>query len=91
MGIHCRPSAVIVKESRAFDARIRVVSAAGECDPRSIMALISMGLAEGTPVTIQVSGGDEKKIARRMVELFERQFDFKPRETSFSPLLADPD
>ena len=86
MGIHCRPSAVIVKESRAFRGNLEVISAHRRCDPRSIMGLISMGLAQGESVTIRLSGRGEKSFAPRVVELFERRFDFSPDAHSVSPL-----
>lgn len=90
MGIHCRPSAVIVKESRAFRGEIDVVAPDGHCDPRSILDLISLGLAEGAPVTIRVCGPGEKKFAPKLAELFERHFDYPPDADSSSPLRNAP-
>ncbi len=86
MGIHCRPSAVIVKETRDFRGELEVISPNGHCDPRSIMDLISLGLAEGTQVELRVRGAGEKAFARKLVELFERHFDFPPDPGSISPL-----
>ncbi|MCS6772300.1 MAG: HPr family phosphocarrier protein [Kiritimatiellae bacterium] len=79
-GIHCRPSACIVKAVIGYPGEIRVLSPNGECDPRSIIALISLGLEEGTPVTIRVEGPDEEEQCRRLVELFETHFDFPERK-----------
>ncbi len=31
-GIHCRPSAVIIKAVKNYDGEIRVISEEGECD-----------------------------------------------------------
>jgi phosphotransferase system HPr (HPr) family protein len=90
MGIHCRPSAIIVKATQDFDGDLEVVSPDGRCNPRSILELIAMGLSEGTTVMIRVSGPEEEKVAPRFVELFERHFDFPPDPNSISPLRNPP-
>lgn len=77
-GIHCRPSAKIVTEASRHPCHIRVLAEAGEADLRSLLALVSLGLQEGSTIRIQVSGGDEEAICDRMVDLFETQFDFPP-------------
>lgn len=77
-GIHCRPSAKIVTEASRHACRIRVLADAGEADLHSLLALVSLGLQEGTLIRIQVTGGDEEAVCAKMVELFETQFDFPP-------------
>jgi len=79
-GIHCRPSAVIVKALQGYSGRIRVRQGSDECDPRSIMSLLGMALQKGSELVIEVSGPEEDATCRRLVELFERQFDFAPRK-----------
>lgn len=79
-GIHCRPSAVIVKESAKFASTLRISCASGEANPKSIIAVIALGLAEGDTVTITASGPDEKEACRRLAELIATHFDFPPRE-----------
>lgn len=78
-GIHCRPSACIVKATASYPGEITIIAPSGECDPRSIMALIGLGLEPGTPITIRVDGPDEEDQCRRLVELFETHFDFPQR------------
>lgn len=79
-GIHCRPSAEIVKVARTFPGEISVSCGDLRCDPRSVLALMAMGLARGTRVKITVSGDGEEAFARKLVELFERRYDFPPRK-----------
>lgn len=86
MGIHCRPSAIIVRECRGFRGEAELHAEGRSCDPRSMVGLISMGLAEGTTVRIRVSGRGEKAFAEKLVELMERKFDFPPDPGSASPL-----
>ena len=87
MGIHCRPSAIIVKATRGYRGKIELAAPNGSCDPRSILDLISLGLTKDTRVTLRVSGRSEKKFALELVHLFERRFDFPPDPDSISPLV----
>lgn len=77
-GIHCRPSAKIVTEASRHPSLIRVLSASGEADLRSLLSLVSLGLQEGAIIHIQVTGGDEAAVCDRIVQLFETQFDYPP-------------
>lgn len=79
-GIHCRPSAVIVKEARSFDSEIEIITDTGSGDPRSAIELLSLGLDQDKRVTVRATGADAQACCDRMVELLETEFDFPPRE-----------
>lgn len=78
-GIHCRPSAVIVKAAEAYSGKILVRAANGEADCRSIMGLLCLGLEEGAEVVISATGPDEESMADQLTGLFETHFDFPPK------------
>jgi len=68
---------MIVKEALTYDAVIVAGCPGGEpVDVKSILAVVGLGLSQGTTVEISVSGEDEAAICSRMVELFETGFDF---------------
>lgn len=79
-GIHCRPSAVIIKAVQDYSGAVKVMRGEESCDPRSILGLMSMGLQQGAEIVIQVDGPDEQKQLDTLCELFTRNFDFPPRE-----------
>ena len=79
-GIHCRPSAILVKEGMAYPGKILVSAKSGTCTLTSALELIMLGLECGEEVTIQVSGPDEEVEAKKLKELFETHFDFPPKE-----------
>lgn len=79
-GIHCRPSAVIIKEFQHYPGSIRVSNEVGQCDLHSVMQLLGLGLQQGHQVTIQVEGPEEAFISERLVKAFETHFDFPPVE-----------
>lgn len=84
-GIHCRPSAVIVKELQGYSGQIRLSNDHGACDISSVMQLLSLELQPGTKVQIEVEGDQEETVADRLVELLEAHYDFPPLEdTSIS-------
>lgn len=77
-GIHCRPSAILVKEGTAYCGEILVVARSGTCNLRSALEVIMLGLERGAEVSIQVSGPEEEEFGRKLVALFETHFDFPP-------------
>jgi phosphotransferase system HPr (HPr) family protein len=79
-GIHCRPSAMIIRSIADYPGTIEVHCEHGSANPRSMLALMSLGLSCGTPLTIQVDGPDEQTMADRLKELFETRFDFVREE-----------
>jgi phosphotransferase system HPr-like phosphotransfer protein len=46
----------------------------------NVMGLLSLGLVQGSEVTLRVEGPDEEQEAETMAELFSRHFDFPPRK-----------
>ncbi len=80
-GIHCRPSAIIVQELKDYPGTIRVRDASGqEADAKHLLELISLGLRCGAEIEIEVDGPDEEAMAEKAAELFERHFEFVPRD-----------
>lgn len=79
-GIHCRPSAVIIKAVQAYEGSAMVYSESGEAKLHSIMGLLSLCLEQGSKVKIVVEGPNEETFAEELVKLFETEFDFPPRE-----------
>ena len=77
-GIHCRPSALIVKEFQGYPGAIRITNGRGSCDVSSVMQLLSLEMHQGSQVKIEVMGENEAATADRLVELFQTHFDFPP-------------
>ena len=78
-GIHCRPSAVIIKEVQRYsDHSVLLRHGAESCNPSSILGLMSMGLSKGEKITLEVSGPREGEVTALLAELLARNFDFPP-------------
>lgn len=85
-GIHCRPSAVIIKEVMNYPGAILVTANSHQSDLRSVMSLLALGLHQGTNLTIRVSGPDENAFCQKLVDLFQTHFDFPPRAEGEPPV-----
>ena len=81
-GIHCRPSAVIVKYVADYEGNILVRGKRGETALRSILELMTLELYPGSELAIQVSGQDEESFCEDIVALFETHFDFPAHENA---------
>ncbi len=79
-GIHVRPSGVILEEAKNYSGRIEVEVNGTALELNNVMALLSLGLVQGSEVTIRVEGPKEEEEAEKMAELFSRHFDFPPRK-----------
>ncbi|TXN31839.1 dihydroxyacetone kinase phosphoryl donor subunit DhaM [Lacisediminihabitans profunda] len=56
-GLHARPAAEFVKLASTFDARVTV----NGVDAKSLLRIMSLGLAMGSEVTIEATGTDARK------------------------------
>ena len=77
-GIHCRPSALIIRETNNFPNTTFTLDAGNGEEPLdSIMGLLAMDMGNGTKVTVRATGGDEQVAADKMAEMLSTNFDFK--------------
>jgi phosphocarrier protein len=79
-GIHCRPSGVIFKACEGYSGNIVLASKEMEVRVTSIMDIIALGLFKGDSVVIKVSGENEAGMCEKLVDLFEKKFDFPPKK-----------
>ena len=79
MGIHVRPTGIIIQEAGRYTCDITVSAHGIDTDLKDHMGLLALGLCKGDTVDITVTGPDEEKICNVFVELFQREFDFPPR------------
>lgn len=68
-GLHTRPAAQFVKEAKAFNSDITVTSNGKSANAKSLFKLQTLGLTQGTVITISAEGEDEKKAVDSLVKL----------------------
>ena len=82
MGIHVRPTGVIIDAMHDYPGDIIVEAKGIQSDLKDHISLLAMGLVKGDSVSITVAGEDEEKVCSQIIELFEREFDFPPHDPS---------
>jgi phosphotransferase system HPr (HPr) family protein len=71
-GLHARPAAVFVKTAAGFRSRItveNVTRGGAPGDAKSILTLLSGGVAKGHVIRLAIEGEDEEAAARTLTEL----------------------
>jgi phosphocarrier protein len=73
-GIHARPAAILVQETKNFSSNIYFERGKDRINAKSIMGVITLGAAYGTEIKIIAEGEDEKKAVEVLARLFEAKF-----------------
>ena len=73
-GLHARPASMFVQTARKYKAKIEVVKGDARLNAKSIMGIMSGGIAQGTTVTIEADGEDEQDALDALVELVHSNF-----------------
>ncbi|MDH2998880.1 PTS sugar transporter [Pasteurellaceae bacterium LFhippo2] len=68
-GLHTRPAAEFVKAAKGFASDITVTSGGKSASAKSLFKLQTLGLAQGTVITISAEGEDAEKAVDFLVEL----------------------
>ncbi len=82
-GIHVRPSTLILNAVRGYGGKILLKAKGIESElnkPAAALDLLAMGLGCGETAELSVSGPDEENFGKELSDLFEKHFDFPPRE-----------
>lgn len=76
-GLHARPASDFVATAKKFSSKISIADLNSKDQPanaKSILILLSLGLAEGTTVEISADGTDETEAVDSLVTLIETGF-----------------
>jgi phosphocarrier protein HPr len=74
LGIHARPSSLIVQTAQKFKSSIYIVKKGAIADAKSIMSVMMLAATFGSVVTIRAQGADEKAAADAITKLFLQKF-----------------
>ena len=75
LGLHARASAKLVQLVQRYQSTVWLVSRGREVNAQSIMGVMMLAAAMGTPLTIRADGPDEDAALAAVAQLFERKFD----------------
>ncbi|GMA62448.1 HPr family phosphocarrier protein [Alicyclobacillus fastidiosus] len=60
-GLHARPASEFVNTAQRFTANVKLTADGKTVDGKSILGILSLGIAKGTQVEITVDGADEEE------------------------------
>lgn len=70
-GLHARPASEFVGTSGRFQSSVQVTFNDKTVDGKSILGIMSLGIAKGKTITLTVDGPDEEAAMAALVALFE--------------------
>lgn len=73
-GLHARPAATLVKTAAKYASRITLKGNGRTADAKSIVTVLTMGLKQGSLLTITAEGPDEKESLAALKDLVENSF-----------------
>ncbi len=73
-GLHARPAALFVQEASKYKSDIKVEKDGKQVNAKSIMGILSLGVAQGTKIKITANGVDEKDALDALVKLVASKF-----------------
>lgn len=74
LGLHARPSALVVEKARIFKSKIIFTKDGLSVDAKEIMNLLQLAAEKGSVIDIRVEGPDEEQALREIQRLFTDGF-----------------
>jgi phosphocarrier protein len=74
MGVHARPSSLIVRTAMKFNSAITIVKDGCRADAKSIMSIMMLAATHGTVLDLITDGPDEKEAWDAINTLFVDNF-----------------
>ena len=75
LGLHVRAAAKLVQTASAYESKVSLTVDGNEADGKSILGLLQLLAAKGTPILFQIDGPDETSAIAALRELVDRRFD----------------
>ncbi len=73
-GLHARPATFFIQKANTYRSSIWVVKDDRKVSAKSLLGVLSIGIAKGMTITIAADGEDEKEAIDGLVELIETGF-----------------
>jgi phosphocarrier protein HPr len=68
-GLHTRPAAQLVKDAKEFAADVTLTSDGKSANAKSLFKIQTLGLTQGSVVTVSAQGSDEEAAVERLISL----------------------
>lgn len=73
-GLHARPASLFVKTGSKFKADLTIQKEEKIVNAKSILGILSLGIAKGEEVILAAQGPDEEEAISELVKLIQAKF-----------------
>jgi phosphocarrier protein len=73
-GLHARPATFFIQKANTYRSSVWVVKDDRKVSAKSLLGVLSIGIAKGMTITIAADGEDEQEAIKGLVELIETGF-----------------
>ena len=74
IGLHARPATFFIQKANSYKASIWIEKDDRKVNAKSLLGVLSMGIAKGMTVTLVAEGVDEAVAIEGLVELVQNSF-----------------
>ena len=74
IGLHARPATFFIQKANSYKASIWIEKDDRKVNAKSLLGVLSMGIAKGMTVTLVADGADEAVAIEGLVELVQNSF-----------------
>ena len=75
VGLHARPATFFVQKANCFKSSIWVEKEDCRVNAKSLLGVLSLGISQGSAITIIADGADEADAVAGLIELVESKFE----------------
>ena len=73
-GLHARPATFFVQKANQFPCAILVENGDRKVNAKSLLGVLSLGIAQGMTITLTANGTGEEEALKAMIELINSGF-----------------
>lgn len=73
VGLHARPATYFIQKANEFKSAIWVEKEERRVNAKSLLGVLSLGIVQGTAITLIADGADEKEAVDALADLIENQ------------------
>ena len=73
-GLHARPATFFIQKANTYRSNVWVVKDDRKVSAKSLLGVLSIGIAKGMTITLAADGEDENEAINGLVELIETGF-----------------
>ncbi len=74
VGLHARPATFFIQKANTFESSVWVEKEERKVNAKSLLGVLSLGIVQGTSITVIANGPDEKEAVDGLIDLIESDF-----------------